>query len=271
MNTKNVWCAVPECTKRFILKERYFFRFPKEREKWLQWVRACGRLDLEPKGPEYAYQNCRLCHLHFEEKWYKKNIMRARLHPDAVPTIFFGPSYKEENTMDMEIKEEVETNETIYMDGEPKSRFFIKTEQIWSKDGANKTQEKNSNMESVETRQKHVQKHIKIEVKAETNENIYIYKEPTNKTQEKNSNAESAKSLLITDNNVDAEIVKPSTSKDKKEDMKLSESSPKKNKLRLKIAKLKAQNKTLRETIRRLRLKKKKNIQAKKKKLMNKL
>ncbi|KYM97654.1 52 kDa repressor of the inhibitor of the protein kinase [Cyphomyrmex costatus] len=205
MNTKNVWCAVPECTKRFILKERYFFRFPKEREKWLQWVRACGRLDLEPKGPEYAYQNCRLCHLHFEEKWYKKNIMRARLHPDAVPTIFFGPSYKD-------------------------------------------------NMESVETRQKHVQKHIKIEVKAETNDN-----------------AESAKSLLITDNNVDAEIVKPSTSKDKKEDMKLSESSPKKNKLRLKIAKLKAQNKTLRETIRRLRLKKKKNIQAKKKKLMNKL
>jgi len=115
---KNVWCAVPACTKKFNLEKRYFFRFPKEHVRcvvfitfyinqfsiqctfllikylicrWLQWVRACGRLDLKSKGPEYAYQNCRLCHLHFKEKWYKINKMRARLHPDAIPTIFFGP------------------------------------------------------------------------------------------------------------------------------------------------------------------------------------
>lgn len=57
--------------------------------RWLQWIQACGRLDLEPKGPEYAYENCRLCHVHFEEKWYKINKIRARLHPDAIPTKFF--------------------------------------------------------------------------------------------------------------------------------------------------------------------------------------
>ncbi|XP_018314270.1 52 kDa repressor of the inhibitor of the protein kinase-like [Mycetomoellerius zeteki] len=117
--SKNVWCAVPECTKKFDLEDRYFFRFPKEHERWLQWVRACGRLDLEPKGPEYAYQNCRLCHLHFEEKWYKINKMRTRLHPDAIPTIFFGSDCGKENTIgsvqyqkhnDMEIEDEAEIN-----------------------------------------------------------------------------------------------------------------------------------------------------------------
>ncbi|KYN41416.1 52 kDa repressor of the inhibitor of the protein kinase [Trachymyrmex septentrionalis] len=78
INGKNVWCAIPACTKKFNLEERYFFRFSKQHERWLQWVRACGRLDLEPKGPEYAYQNCRLCHLYFEGKWYKINKMRAQ-------------------------------------------------------------------------------------------------------------------------------------------------------------------------------------------------
>jgi len=53
-------------------------------------VKACGRLDLEPKGPQYASKNCYLCH--FEEKWYKINNIRARLHPDAIPTKFCKPS-----------------------------------------------------------------------------------------------------------------------------------------------------------------------------------
>lgn len=61
--------------------------------RWLQWVQACGRLDLEPKGPTYAYNNCNLCHLHFEEKWYNINKVRARLHPNAVPTRFFESTF----------------------------------------------------------------------------------------------------------------------------------------------------------------------------------
>jgi hypothetical protein len=50
-------------------------------------------LDLEPKGSKYANENYRMCHLHFEEKWYNINKVRARLHPDAVPTKFFGGTY----------------------------------------------------------------------------------------------------------------------------------------------------------------------------------
>jgi len=61
--------------------------------RWLQWVKACGRTDLEPKGPLYAHQNCRLCNLHFEDKWLRLNKVRARLHPDAIPTRFFGPPF----------------------------------------------------------------------------------------------------------------------------------------------------------------------------------
>ncbi|XP_071652382.1 uncharacterized protein [Temnothorax longispinosus] len=41
-------------------------------------------------GAEYGHRNYRLCHLHFEEKWYKISKSRAHLQPDAVPTIFFG-------------------------------------------------------------------------------------------------------------------------------------------------------------------------------------
>ncbi|XP_077264266.1 52 kDa repressor of the inhibitor of the protein kinase-like [Temnothorax americanus] len=66
--------------------KRHFFLFPKEHDRWLAWVQACKRLDLIPKGPEYAHRNCRLCHVHFEENQYKIVKSRARLHPDAVPT-----------------------------------------------------------------------------------------------------------------------------------------------------------------------------------------
>lgn len=55
----------------------------------LQWIRACDRLDLEAMGAEYAHCNYRVCHLHFEEKWYNISKTRAHLHPDAIPTKFF--------------------------------------------------------------------------------------------------------------------------------------------------------------------------------------
>lgn len=61
--------------------------------RWLQWVQACGRLDLKPKGPKYSNENCRLCHLHFEEKLYNINKIRAHLHPDAIPTKFPGSTF----------------------------------------------------------------------------------------------------------------------------------------------------------------------------------
>ncbi|XP_018355613.1 PREDICTED: uncharacterized protein LOC108756370 [Trachymyrmex septentrionalis] len=71
--------------------------------------------------------------------------------------------------------------------------------------------------------------------------------EPASKTQEKNSCMESAETQPIIVDNVDAETVKPSTSKDTKQDMKSSEDSLRKKKLHLKLLKLQAQNKMLRE------------------------
>ncbi|XP_032675741.1 52 kDa repressor of the inhibitor of the protein kinase-like isoform X2 [Odontomachus brunneus] len=85
----NAWCIVRECNKN-IGKKRHFFSFPKEHDRWLQWIHACERSDLKVMGAEYAYRTYRLCHLHFEEKWYRINKSRSYLHPDAIPTIFFG-------------------------------------------------------------------------------------------------------------------------------------------------------------------------------------
>ncbi|XP_025262999.1 52 kDa repressor of the inhibitor of the protein kinase-like [Camponotus floridanus] len=91
------WCAVPGCMSFINLEKRHFFRFPKEYDRWLKWIDASKRMDLKLKGPKYAYQNCTLCHLHFEDKWLIKKAV-IRLHPDAVPTIFFGPAFQKENT-----------------------------------------------------------------------------------------------------------------------------------------------------------------------------
>ncbi|KAL6265852.1 hypothetical protein P5V15_002673 [Pogonomyrmex californicus] len=87
MGSKKLHGVEHQNVYQYWIEKRFFFRFPKEHE-WLQWVEACKRLDLKPKGPEYAYQNCRLCHLHFDKKWYKLNESRTRLHPDAIPIFF---------------------------------------------------------------------------------------------------------------------------------------------------------------------------------------
>lgn len=104
-------CMVKECDEKNTGK-KHFFRFPKEHDRWLQWLRACDRLDVERLGAEYAHHKFRLCHIHFEEKWYKINKIKASIHPDATPTIFFGrnnaPNTLEDN-MDVEnIIEEIE-------------------------------------------------------------------------------------------------------------------------------------------------------------------
>ncbi|XP_036141280.1 52 kDa repressor of the inhibitor of the protein kinase-like [Monomorium pharaonis] len=81
-------CSIRGCPGNLKLERRHVFRFPKEHDRWLQWIRSSGRLDLEEKGPEYSSRNCRLCSLHFEEKWFKISNRRILLHSDAVPTRF---------------------------------------------------------------------------------------------------------------------------------------------------------------------------------------
>lgn len=63
--------------------------------RWLEWIKASKRQDLESKSPNCAYQNCTLYHLHFKEKWLRKTTV-IRLHPDAIPTIFFGSAFDRE-------------------------------------------------------------------------------------------------------------------------------------------------------------------------------
>ncbi|XP_071578170.1 52 kDa repressor of the inhibitor of the protein kinase-like, partial [Temnothorax nylanderi] len=106
MTSKNThWCAAPNCMLAVNLEKRHYFRFPKEHQRWLAWVQACGRQDLIPLGPEYAYRNCRLCHHHFEEKWYTIKA-RARLHPNAIPTKFFMSDLNNSNEVSNLISEE---------------------------------------------------------------------------------------------------------------------------------------------------------------------
>ncbi|XP_011144018.1 52 kDa repressor of the inhibitor of the protein kinase-like [Harpegnathos saltator] len=90
MLVRNSWCIVKECNKIAIQEKKYFFRFPKEHDRWLKWIEACGRFDLKKMGAEYAYKVYKMCHLHFEKKWYKIGKKRSYLHPDAIPTIFYG-------------------------------------------------------------------------------------------------------------------------------------------------------------------------------------
>lgn len=68
----------------------YFFILRNCYNRWLKWIKACGRFDLEKMGVEYVHKTYRLCHLHFEKKWYKVHTTRTYLHPDAIPTIFSG-------------------------------------------------------------------------------------------------------------------------------------------------------------------------------------
>ncbi|XP_018310077.1 52 kDa repressor of the inhibitor of the protein kinase [Mycetomoellerius zeteki] len=108
----NGWCVVKECNKNNVEK-RHLFRFPKEHDRCLQWIRACDRLDLEAMGAEYAHCNYRVCHLHFEEKWYNISKTRAHLHPDAIPTKFFERNNESITTTLVKINDEEKINDEI--------------------------------------------------------------------------------------------------------------------------------------------------------------
>ncbi|KAM0735852.1 52 kDa repressor of the inhibitor of the protein kinase [Formica fusca] len=200
---KNLYCAVSDCNqKNENLEKRHFFKFPKEHDRWLQWVRACGRLDLEPKGPEYFSQNCRLCHLHFEEKWYNVNKIRARLHPDAIPTRFSGPTFDKNNAAVSNMEE----------------------------DNAGKTQIASTEIHAA------VEVENKMEQQKKHKDEEQIIEADTQQGKRNGSTSSNPVTMSI----------------------QSTENSPRKRKLRMKIIKLKAQNKTLRETVRRLRMEKKK-------------
>ncbi|XP_020282247.1 52 kDa repressor of the inhibitor of the protein kinase-like [Pseudomyrmex gracilis] len=142
-NITTLWCVAKNCMKRFLVK-RHFFRFPKERERWLEWIHACERYDLKPLGPEYAYDKYRLCHLHFDKKWYKMNKIRPRLHKDAIPTIFYD--IKNEIASDEEIMHQTEEESKIETDTEVENITNIKVEDNNSDCEKHSTQEETNSI-----------------------------------------------------------------------------------------------------------------------------
>lgn len=59
--------------------------------RWLEWIKACNRMDLMTLGPEYANQYYRLCHLHFRVEMFRNIEGRIYLSKEAVPSIFLKP------------------------------------------------------------------------------------------------------------------------------------------------------------------------------------
>ncbi|XP_029160751.1 uncharacterized protein LOC114932624 isoform X2 [Nylanderia fulva] len=89
--TNTRWCAAPGCMLNIKIAKRHFFRFPKERKRWIEWLKACNRMDLITIGPEYANQYYRLCHLHFRVEMFRNIEGRIYLSKEAVPSIFLKP------------------------------------------------------------------------------------------------------------------------------------------------------------------------------------
>ncbi|XP_077271065.1 uncharacterized protein LOC143902216 isoform X2 [Temnothorax americanus] len=233
------WCAVTGCMSTINVEKRHFFLFPKEHDRWLAWVQACRRSDLIPKGPEYAHRNCRLCHVHFEEDKYKMVKSRARLHPDAVPKRCLEFTNNNSTTAsavstDGIVLMEYENNNVTIMDNDE----ALNIEQHMLMDTVQEETTNNTcfNVGTFE---------MDLDVQIAT---------PSTSREENNSNLQLPEPERVMNN--DAEIAGPSTSgtctKTQQANMS-SDNSPRKTKLRLKNKKLKAQVKSLRETIRRLR------------------
>ncbi|XP_072759715.1 uncharacterized protein [Anoplolepis gracilipes] len=89
--TNTRWCCAPGCMLNIKIAKRHFFRFPKERKRWLEWIKACNRMDLMTIGPDYANQYYRLCHLHFRVEMFRNIEGRIYLSKEAIPSIFLKP------------------------------------------------------------------------------------------------------------------------------------------------------------------------------------
>ncbi|XP_011696724.1 PREDICTED: uncharacterized protein LOC105455228 isoform X2 [Wasmannia auropunctata] len=99
MDSSNTrWCSAPGCMLNIKIMKRHFFRFPKDKKRWLEWIKACNRMDLVPIGPEYANRFYRLCHLHFRVEMFRNIEGRIYLSKEAVPSIFLKPLQNQTGT-----------------------------------------------------------------------------------------------------------------------------------------------------------------------------
>lgn len=72
-------------------KDKSFFSFPLNSDLSKRWVINTHREDLLYRNSQYLRSNCCLCSDHFEPQCFL-NILKNRLNPDAVPTLFDVPN-----------------------------------------------------------------------------------------------------------------------------------------------------------------------------------
>ncbi|XP_074030884.1 uncharacterized protein isoform X3 [Leptinotarsa decemlineata] len=92
-------CCISKCSASAMLH-----KFPnpgKHLEQFRKWVQSINDRDINEMNPVMVYRSKRICHKHFEAKYYSS--MSSRLQPMAVPTL-----YLQETEPDTFCKEEDE-------------------------------------------------------------------------------------------------------------------------------------------------------------------
>ncbi|KAJ8963686.1 hypothetical protein NQ317_017306 [Molorchus minor] len=85
------YCCVKSCRNNSTTSGVTLFRFPKDSERCLIWLKNCGRMDLAKLSPEHLYTNYRLCNTHFQNKMFagpvadlSKNKLKKYATPEVV-------------------------------------------------------------------------------------------------------------------------------------------------------------------------------------------
>lgn len=84
-SSKGSKCSISSCINRCSQKNVRFFRFPNvnDHERLQKWKVSCNDEKIMTKDPSFLHSNCRICSVHFEEKF----MQGSYLHKDAVPTL----------------------------------------------------------------------------------------------------------------------------------------------------------------------------------------
>ncbi|XP_074030883.1 uncharacterized protein isoform X2 [Leptinotarsa decemlineata] len=81
-------CCISKCSASAMLH-----KFPnpgKHLEQFRKWVQSINDRDINEMNPVMVYRSKRICHKHFEAKYYSS--MSSRLQPMAVPTLYLQGS-----------------------------------------------------------------------------------------------------------------------------------------------------------------------------------
>ncbi|KAJ8974905.1 hypothetical protein NQ317_009834 [Molorchus minor] len=84
------YCCVKSCRNNSTTSGVTLFRFPKDSERCLIWLKNCGRMDLAKLSPEHLYTNYRLCNTHFQNKMFAgpvADLSKKKLKKYATPEV----------------------------------------------------------------------------------------------------------------------------------------------------------------------------------------